>query len=915
MTIYAFLGPDNQVHHVAAADQKSAQSLFDNLIKTSPEMFAQPGVRAAMKAKLASTANLPKPNMLDNITDRATSAATLGLSNQMGPVIDAAGTAIRNAVGAGPGYSAKDAYDAARLLQSKQLQAFQGAHPIIAGASDVAGSMAMPGGDLIGKYILGSAAPALAAAGKAIPMGVRAAQVARAAPVVAGLGATQGALTAQPGQEGIDAARAAASSVAAAPLIWAGTGAVSKGAPLITNAVSKLANSDIATNAMTKLANALKSAKLSPDDLQKAMDDMSANGAVTPTLVDILQKAGAGPKVMRLVQTAGSSPSAIRTAQGYADHTQANMPSAVANHINATLDTSAIPQSVPQLRAANDAAIQTAQTPMTTGVAPEEGGEAVSDDLNNAYDASRKTYQDAFKVVDAAHPESAVVADDQRAPLVTDVMSQVSPHLGEDWPSSNKLLTKLDSLKQGMVTDPTQPVLPDLPPDAQAMVDRQAARNPAVSQAYEAKIRQGLGLDQPIAPADQTPDLSQSAPLTVRRLRDLDRWTGSQVSKLGSDNPEAVQFIVAQNALRDNLASLSDNGHIEGDPDVVNALNTAIGAYAQHKATFGSGLPSDLTERTSLKDDQPIVPSYAASEHIFGSGDNVRPLTNLVPDLRDISKIVSPEAFSNLQGEAAARYSPQDMLAYAKAHPTAGETIFSPETRTAAQSAVDNATQAQASNAALDTGSGVLSTPPVEFSASVDGHAPEVLPHAQVAAKQALLDKVQSGGLPDYDPNSVGVINLGKLFDPDTATAYGGGLQDIADQASNAANLSKSLTAGADNSKSFADLMAGRHIDTPHGAVRRGLAERYNKAIGSKLTPDEGDALTDNLVSDANVSLPTLQAIMSKPDSGLISPSVDSTLTPLLTKSTVTAPDSNAAAMQDLKTRYGLDLPLDAPSS
>ncbi len=922
MPIYRIQDSNGNIHRVEAANPQVAQSELASLAIQSPEMFAKPGVRAAMQEKLASPSGkaLMNQSEIGNLATRATSAATLGLSNQESSLIDAAGTAIRNVLpfGKKPGYSAQDAYDAARLLQVKQSQQFQAQHPYLAGAADVAGSLAMPGAEAVGKFILGSAAPALAATGKAIPMGIRAAQVARAAPVVAGLSATQGALSAQPGQEGIDAARAAASSLAAAPALWAGTGAVSKAAPVIANAVTKMANSDIATNAMTKLATALKNAKLSPADLQSAFDNMKANGAVTPTLVDILQKAGAGPKVMRLVQTAGSSPAAIRTAQQYAAHTRADLQNKAAAHINGTLDTSAIPQSVPQLAAANDAAIQaskvaddahaqaladakvsqtqSAQTPMTTGVAPEEGGEAVSADLNKAFDTSRKVHEDAFKLVDAAHPESAIVADSQRAPLATDIMSKVAPYTAEDFSSSNTLLKKLDGLKEGAAA-------PAPTGDETAIPPGYAANQTAVQ------------------------------PLTVRRLRDLDRWTGAQVSKMGSDNPEAIQFIVAQNAIRDNLAKLSDEGHIEGDPNVVSALNTAINAYAEHKKTFGDGLVSDLTERNNRKDDRPVIPSYAASEHIFGSGDNLKPLTNVVPDLENIRRIVSPDAFGKLQAEAAGRYGPQDLLDYAKAHPTAGETIFSPDTRAAAQNtinsakseadasvrqarvaaqnAADAAQGATASNAALDTGAGVLKTPPVDFSAAVDAHDDNVLPHAQVAAKQALLNTVQTGKLPDYDPNGVGVANIGKLFNPDAASAYSGGLSNISDQNDNAAGLAKSLLAGAENSKSWGDIVAGRHIDTMHGLGRRVVAEKYNKMIGSKLTPDEGDALIDNLVSDAGVSLPALQDLMVKRKSGAISPEADSVLTPMLTKSAVAAPDANPTAVQDLKTKYGLDLPMD----
>lgn len=911
MPIYKFLGPDKKIHLLEGPDPQAAQAHFESLIKTSPEMFAEPGVRAAMKVKTDDAALLPKRTAMDNAQERMTSGATLGLSEQEGPLIDAAMTGARNMLpfGTKPGYSARDAYDAGRLLQAKQRQQFQADHPVVSGGSELLGGLAMPGGEAISKFILGKAAPALAAAGKAIPMGTRAAQVARAAPVVAGLGATQGALAAAPGQEGADAARAAAGSLAAAPLAWAGTAGVSRAAPTVGAALSKLGNSDIATAGMSKLAAALRSAKLSPQDLQSALDNAKGAGGTTPALIDILQKAGAGPKVMRLVQTAGASPAAIRTAGNYATHTAADLAPKATAHINATLPVTET-RSVPQIRSANDAAIQTAQQPMTTGVAPEEGGEAVHAELNAAHDVSRKVHEDAWAIVDKAHPESAVVADTQRAPVVTAVMSEASPFLGEDWSSTRKLLDKLDSLKQGAVPKTGRPVLPDLPPAAQSMIDRQEARDPIDAVKYEAVIRKQLGLDKPLPQTASSADLADVRPLTVRRLRDLDRWMGSEVHRLGSDNPEAIQFIVSQNALRDQLSRLSEEGHIEGDPNVVDALHTAIDAYANHRQTFGSGLTSDLTARNNRTEDLPVIPAYGASEHIFGTGENVKPLTKLVPDLEDIRRVVTPDAFGKLQAEAAARHSPQDLLDYAQAHPTAAETIFSPDSRTAAQGAAEGAQNGAASNAALDTGAGVLKTPTVDFEAALGAHAPEHVPHAQTAARQALLNKVQSGSLPDYGEGDMGTANLGSLFGSDAASNYGSGLSAISDQAKNATDLAKTLEQGASNSKNFVDMLAGRHIDTLHGAVRRGLAERYNKTIGTKLTPDEGDAVINHLISDADISVPILQDLMRRSRKATLSPEAESLIAPLVSKGLDTSQDASPTAMDDLRRRYGLDLPV-----
>ncbi len=926
MPQFKYPQPDGRTYYVTAKNQADADAGFAQIVSTSPEAFAKPGVRAALKDLPMKTPTMSdlvtgKSKGLDTVltapSGRALNAASLGGFGQLDALAHGVVTGVRNAlpIGQKPGYSAADAYNAMRLAQHASNEQFHGDHPIAATAIDVLGSLGMPGGATVGKFVLGKAAPALAAAGiKQIPLAVRAGQVTRAGVVGAGLGATQGALTAAPGDAAHDAAVGAATATAMAPVAWLGAKGVSTVAPKIAALSTKYlsptidAVGQIGDKALSKLQGALAKEGVTPDALQASLEKLSAGGK-NPSLIDVLTDAGAGPRTAKLISTAGASPDARKTASQYATSAANAVPAALTAH---TLNTLPVSEGRPvtHLSALNDAATQAskiaddahaqaladakvsqtqaAQTPMQTGVAPEEGGEAVHAELNKAFDASRKVHEDAFKVVDEAHPESAIVADSQRAPLATDIMSKVAPYTAEDFSSSNTLLKKLDGLKEGAAA-------PAPTGDETAIPPGYAANQTAVQ------------------------------PLTVRRLRDLDRWTGAQVSKMGSDNPEAIQFIVAQNAIRDNLAKLSDEGHIEGDPNVVSALNTAINAYAEHKKTFGDGLVSDLTERNNRKDDRPAIPSYAASEHIFGSGDNLKPLTNVVPDLENIRRIVSPDAFGKLQAEAAGRYGPQHLLDYAKAHPTAGETIFSPDTRAAAQNtinsakseadasvgqarvaaqnAADAAQGATASNAALDTGAGVLKTPAVDFSAQMEAHAPDVIPHAQTAARQEILNLI--GRNPT---NAISAVqtpvasdNLSRLFDPDVAAALQEGFTRAAGTADTAKNLEAVVNSGAKPDSLFSP--------TDLAYLHRGVANAALKKVNALhgVSPAEGQLLLNSLTGDADTGVAKLTDIASKRASGYVPPEI----TPLVAKSLGAYLNANPTAVQDLKTKYGLDLPTD----
>lgn len=133
--------------------------------------------------------------------------AFFGFGDELQGAKAAVGTGLRNMIGRGPGYSAREAYDATRGEEEARLAAFRKAHPFQAAANTIGGAIVNPA-NLVGGEFVGAARGGQ--------------QVARAALVGGTVGATQGAGSAQPGQRLEGALKGGATGAAVGAVLQGG---------------------------------------------------------------------------------------------------------------------------------------------------------------------------------------------------------------------------------------------------------------------------------------------------------------------------------------------------------------------------------------------------------------------------------------------------------------------------------------------------------------------------------------------------------------------------------------------------------------------------------------------------------------------------------------------------------------------
>lgn len=868
--------------------------LFDDV----PDLKGTPGVRAALRDIMKSQGKAPY-----GMSDIAAENFTLGLTNQAMAGIGALGTGIKNTVsGKKPAYTSKEYYDAYRMWENARRKVYAAEHPGRSFGAAVLGGLAMPGGEAVSKFVLGKTAPALAAAGKRVPLGARTAQGLRASAVAGAQGATQGALQAKPGEEGSEALRAGVLSAVAAPVIGGAAEAVRTAAPVVsrtsrraaapvtvplTNLTKPGSTSRVLlekyvapptpeAESLRKIAKVLQKQQLDPAAVEAALTEWKKAGGVTPAMIDILRDAGASQPVLTFLNESGATApvrvaaekQAAETVQGMQGRVLAETeklqtgdprtPSAV------RADTTARTAAVDEGLAAEQAAIEEARlagvkAPPAAPVAPEKGAEAFSNDLNAKYDESYKTYKEKFDAVENLDPETARVADDESDRIYKALLEpiknrsdratkEVRSYLKEFWPEDGKL--------------------------------------------------------------------------TVLQLRHMEEDLNGIIQ--GSmDKRNADVAVSVKKALDNETNRLFTEGKIEGDPNVITLWADAKNAFIEHQKNFGKGLAKTLTERDPYQPDVRKVEPWKAADVIFGP-KGTKPVNALFSDLTDALRIASPDATKALEYELYLRLADKpDELARLLKDSTGGrkllpksltelniatqaENIAGDEAAAAATAAAEEAAMAAkapiaAEENALGLGEQWLKKSSDEFSAATDALPDELRPLAMVGAKGDLTARMEAPGPEDAIATrfkgAQATKNLGAVLGPEPVAQWQAALGNIEKNAQNANEVAAAVSGAPELSPFLANPRAGDIVYPKVGATFE-ILNLLKKA--GRLSPEEQMALLKRLSDPAESGLDELKASLIRKY-----PSKSVAATPAIAKA-FSAPGGDADALQLLREEYGV---------
>lgn len=501
-------------------------------------------------------------------------------------------------------YTADEYYEASRLFDANRREKFAKEQPSAAFASDIVGGALTPGGKAVGAFVTGAKAARLAAEGRKVSKLVRAGQATRLSAVGGTFGATQGALQSRSGEAATQAKQQGLTGAVLAPVIGAAIPAGVKVTESAADITSRVIQPRTAQQlASEKLAALLQRARVAPADINAALNQYTSTGLIEPSVYDVLRKAGAGPDVLRFFQVSGSYPN-VRAAAATqaAETTKALQPKALA----ATRKLAPSPE-----------ALAEGVAPTAITVPTESKG--LYGDVAETLAASENAYASAFDNARKAKPESAIIADEQRTPLRTTLYQAMSPFLNPDLKSTSTVAKLADDLVDGIV------------------------------------------------PADAAGEFSKNArPLTVAELfgkRTALVELANNFTKSG-DNQAAAAANAAKSALDAELTRLSTEGHIQGDPKVVDLWNQGLQGFAQHqqlKEAYGLGeklrtMPSDEFQQavTNVPENLKAMVQAGGAQQLLNTLEKPAPgSTNLLGDLqsaRDTSNLAA------MYGDEGAKY-------------------------------------------------------------------------------------------------------------------------------------------------------------------------------------------------------------------------------------------------------------------
>ena len=854
------------VHRFEAPTKEAAEAELNRMMQATPKAFNSPGTRAALQQLLREQNLRQKTETgVGRIASRATNQMLLGLPDLVGGAMRAGVTGQinlgRRALGLPVPYTMPDMMAATRLYDEASRRQEAKDRPIQSMAGDVLGGLSMPGGKQVARFVAGKVAPALINAGLKVTKGARAGQLVRGALVGSGLMGTQGAITSPTIEEVPNRAKTGAiTGAVAAPLLDIGLGfagnAIKAGADMVAPAVSSatrtVLKSDVFTDNMRtlmdkyfpvkttadratekvarRLATAMQQEGLSVPDMEAALAEVSKSGGITPTVLDVLVKAKAGPKVLQVVSAMGRDGPTRRAAATYAEDI---VRGAQKQAIDVTERTFGRAPPTSQLKADVEATAQAARAAPPTAAPREEGAAQVLDNLNAKRNELHTAYKEKFAAYDDARPESVIVEDEQRAPLITKIL--LKSNLDDNSPEGKKLLKEIDDLREGYVG----------PPDAEG-------------------------------PQETT----RSRPLTVQALRNLEQRFGDTAQTLTGNAKN--QYMSAQKAIRDAMVGLADEGHLIGaDPEMVQNLSEGIRFFAQERDLFGEGLGAKLTARKPATEPntlgEPAVKPYQAADLLYGPGKETRSLNDILADIEPLLPHMDPAAIRALKEELYTRtvgQNPETVNAeiadLAERFPTAAKALLPPDLVTAAQAAGTQTTAAQAEAAAaqqaIDLGKQVLpsnSVPAADYVSNVGTLTPSNKVLQRASGLQALRTHLGSGAPEDVGPftqslqGEEAAQKLGVTFGDRAAGTYRNRMMDVAQQVDNARTLER-LTRGRPS-----DTNVSSELSSDLAYEKKGIQALLQKVLSgfdqSKLPPDEAAALLRLLQQEGDVGKEVLQ--------------------------------------------------------
>jgi len=875
---------------------------------------SSPGTRAALKDIFASQGRVPY-----GMSDIAAENFTFGLTNQVNAGLGAAVTGVKNvASGKKPAYTAKEYYDAYRIYDNARRKAYSAKNPVGAFAASVFGGVAAPGN--FGKFIVGKTAPALAAAGKKVPLGVRVAQGLRTSGVAGAQGALQGAAQANPGEEVDEAVRTGATAAVLAPVVGGALAAGVKAAPFVSRTGRRMAapvtkplinttkpgsttrellekyiappTADAET--LRKIANILQKQELEPSAVQAALNEWKKAGGVTPAMIDILRDAGASQPVLTFLNEsnitapvrAAAEAQAAKVVGGVQERaltaTEAlktgdpRTPSAIAADLQAR--TGAVDEGLAAQQAAIEAGRVAAQkTAPAAPVAPEEGAAAFANDLNAKYDVSYKAQRDAYDAAESAAPEEAFVVD-----------SEVRP-----------FFAKLENEFKGY-----DPDLPALKPIRKYLAEKKS------------KIAPGNAEDWPEGEV-----MELATPLTVQDMQFIkqmmndfsDTATSNSAKKVAGD----IKRVVEAEETR-----LLDNNLVSGNPEVIGLWKDASSAYRQFKTDFGSGLAEKLTKRGPTG--EPVVEPFRAAEVIFGA-KGTKPVNTLFSDLTDALRIASPEATEALKGELYLRLAdnpkelarllnstggrallPQELAELnigAQAENVAADEAAALAAKEAEAAALAAKEPITAEQDALQLGADWLTKDRDAFAAATDALPDELRAITASGAKGNLIGRVESPGPEDaISTRFMGARateNLGAALGPDQVQPWQAALTNIEKNAQNANEIAAAVSGSPVSTSLLGENIRAGDVVYPKVGATYGVLNMLRRM--NHLRPEEQLALLQRLGDPAEGGLEAFKAALMRKY-----PTKSVAATPALARG-FAAPGGDDEALDRLREEYGLD--------
>lgn len=833
------------------------------------------------------------------IGERVAESATLGGYGYGVRNLAKGRVAAFKAFGAKMPYTADEYYAASQLFDANRREKYAKEHPNEAFIGDVAGGVMMPGGEAVGAFVTGAKALRLAAAGSKIPLATRFAQGLRLSGVGGVMGATQGALQARSGEAGTEAVNKGTMGAILAPTVGALVPAAIKTGMGLYDIASRIVKPRTAMQlASEKLGSLLQRAQVAPAAIRDALEHYNATGAIEPSVYDVLRKAGAGPDILKFFQISGAYPATRAAAATRAAETTKAL-QAKALEATRKLPTSGETRTPSQIRAEQaaeaarvkqeteqamaDATRTTEQA--TAGVAPAptgpergSGARELYTDLNTVYDGMTEAFQPSFNRAQAARPESAIIPDEERAPIISAIIGDLG-NLNVKMPEIKKIALMIEDLRLGRAPDAPTTLPPLSESDALRLKN---IKYPVRRDIVEAEIRKEKGLDTPVAPAGSFEGVR---PLTVQEM-----WDTRQMLGYIADNTKSTNVLrvagKSKTAIDEQLTRLLDEDKIKGDPAVVTDWLEGLNGYFQRESIFGSGLAKDLTARAPGRLDQTLIRPYQAGDVIFGKGETPRNLNDIRADLEPIVNIV-PNAISAVQRELYTRVKPENLpKAEAQFNEVFGD-LLPRDLTDAARAAQQRAAQVEAQNAqllanteaqnaqrlaateaqqarltgAVGLGEGLRTMPSEQFVREVTNVPQDLRPLVQAGGRQQLINMLEKP-----EPGSTNLFgqlqserstqNLGALFG-DEGAKFQQTLEGLGTQARNTQELAQSV-----GGETPSDITM---IEQPIDLVRpRILAARtfLSKLRGkTNLSPEESMELYNLMKSQGASDLSTLEGM------------------------------------------------------